>query len=68
MASYYNNPIEILNTSNSTGLGSGGSLTIGGGVSVGRDNYIGGNITVLGTSASFVDNILVLNAGGAIRD
>jgi hypothetical protein len=63
MASYQVNPLEILDTTNSTGVGSGGSLTVGGGVSIGKDTHIGGNITVSGTSASFSDNIIVLNSG-----
>ena len=66
MASYQVNPLEILDTSNSVGVGSGGSLTVGGGVSVGRDMYIGGNISVKGTSASFADNMLILNSGGVV--
>ena len=61
MSSYEYNPIIILDTSNALGSGSGGSLTIGGGISVGMDTYIGGNIVVSGTQASFADNILVLN-------
>ena len=61
MSSYQVNPLEILDTTNSTGVGSGGSLTVGGGVAVGRDLYVGGNVTISGTSTSFADNVLVLN-------
>jgi hypothetical protein len=63
MASYQVNPLEILDTTNSTGVGSGGSLTVGGGVAIGSDLYVGGNIAVSGTTTSFADNILILNAG-----
>ena len=61
MASYQVNPLEILDTTNSTGIGSGGSLTVGGGLAVGKDLYVGGNVEVSGTTVSFADNILVLN-------
>lgn len=62
MASYQVNPIEILDTTNSTGVGTGGSLTVGGGMSVGKNIYIGGNVNVSGTAVSFADNIIILNA------
>jgi hypothetical protein len=62
MASYHFDPINILDTSNATGVGSGGSLTLGGGISVGRDTFIGGNLNVSGTNTTFVDNLIVLNA------
>lgn len=62
MASYESNPIIILDTTNSVGVGTGGSLTVGGGISVGQDTYIGGGIAVSGTSASFADNIIVVNS------
>lgn len=61
MASNYFNPINILNTSNSQGLGSGGSLNVGGGISIGGDTYIGGKVAISGTTTSFSDNILILN-------
>lgn len=64
MASYQVNPLEILDTTNAVGIGSGGSLTVGGGISIGRDTYIGGDIIISGTTASFADNIIILNAGG----
>jgi hypothetical protein len=61
MASYHFDPINILDTSNATGVGTGGSMTIGGGISVGRDTYIGGNLAISGTTTSFADNIITLN-------
>jgi hypothetical protein len=60
--SYHYDPINILDTSNSTGLGSGGSMTIGGGISIGRDTFIGGNLAISGTVTSFSDNILLINS------
>ncbi len=55
------NPINILDTSEATGLGSGGSLTIGGGASIGKDFYVGGNLSISGTTTNFADNILLVN-------
>ena len=55
------NPINILDTTDATGIGSGGSLTIGGGASIGKDFYVGGNISISGTTTSFSDNILLIN-------
>jgi hypothetical protein len=55
------NPINILDTTDATGVGSGGSLTIGGGASIGKDFYVGGNISISGTTTSFSDNILLIN-------
>ncbi len=60
--SYHFEPINILDTSNSTGFGSGGSMTIGGGISIGRDTFIGGNLAISGTVTSFSDNILLVNS------
>lgn len=60
--SYYFEPINILDTSNSTGFGSGGSMTIGGGISIGRDTFIGGNLAISGTATSFSDNILLIHS------
>ncbi len=59
--SYHFEPINVLDTSNSTGLGSGGSMNIGGGISIGRDTFIGGNLSISGTATSFSDNILLIN-------
>lgn len=59
--SYYFDPVTILDTSNASGVGSGGSLTVGGGLSVGQDTYIGGNLSISGTTTSFADNIIVVN-------
>lgn len=39
--------INIFNTDNSIGIGSGGSFTILGGASIAKDMYIGGNLNVL---------------------
>ena len=61
MSSYQVNPIEILDSTNSTGVGTGGSLTVDGGAAISKDLYIGGNISVSGTTVSFADNIIVLN-------
>ncbi len=61
MASNYNNPINILDTKNATGLGSGGSLNVEGGASIKQDTFIGGSLTVSGTSTAFSDNIMILN-------
>ena len=55
------NPINILDTTDATGIGSGGSLTIGGGASIGKDFYVGGNISISGTTTSFSDNIVLIN-------
>lgn len=55
------NPINILDTTDAIGIGSGGSLTIGGGVSIGKDFYVGGNISISGTTTSFSDNIILIN-------
>ena len=60
---YYQNPINILDSTGATGLGSGGSMTIGGGISVGENVFVGGNLSVYGTTTSFSDNIIVLNQG-----
>jgi hypothetical protein len=62
MASYHFDPINILDTANATGVGTGGSMTLGGGISIGKDTYIGGNLNVSGTNTTFVDNIIILNA------
>jgi hypothetical protein len=61
MASNELNPINILDSSNAIGTGSGGSLTVYGGASISRDFFVGGNLNVSGTTSSFSDNILVLN-------
>lgn len=60
--------VSINKTSNSTSVTQGGALTISGGISIAKDTYIGGNLTVLGTSTSiisqivnFQDNLLVVN-------
>lgn len=69
MASNQLNPINILDSSNATGIGTGGSLTVGGGASIARDFFIGGNLSVSGTTSSFSDNILVLNKNpGSSKD
>jgi hypothetical protein len=62
MASNQINPLNILNSSNATGLGSGGSLNVLGGVSINKDTFIGGNISISGTTASFADNMIVINS------
>jgi len=61
MASYQFSPIEILDTTNATGISSGGALQVDGGASIKKDVFVGGNISISGTSASFADNILIIN-------
>jgi|UniRef100_A0A6C0AMS3 hypothetical protein len=61
MASNYNNPINILDTKNAIGLGSGGSLNVEGGASIKQDTFIGGSLSVSGTSTAFSDNIMIMN-------
>jgi hypothetical protein len=61
MASNYTNPINILDSNNATGLGSGGSLNVEGGASIKQDTFIGGNVSISGTTTSFSDNILLIN-------
>ena len=61
MASYNSDPIYILDTTNATGVGSGGSLTLDGGAAINKDLYVGGNLSISGTTTSFSDNILILN-------
>ena len=61
MTSYQTSPLKILDTTNSTGIGSGGSFTVGGGVAIQKNLYVGGNVEISGTSTSFADNIIVLN-------
>jgi hypothetical protein len=39
------NTLLITNTTNATGVGTGGSLTVLGGVSIGKDVYVGGTLT-----------------------
>ena len=59
--SYHFDPINVLDTTNASGIGSGGSMTIGGGISIGRDTFVGGNLAISGTATSFSDNILLVN-------
>lgn len=61
MTQYTFNPIDILDTTNAIGIGSGGSLNIGGGASISKDFYVGGNLSISGTTTSFSDNILLIN-------
>lgn len=61
MASNYTNPVNILDSNNATGLGSGGSFNVEGGASIKQDTFIGGSLSVSGTSTSFSDNILLIN-------
>ena len=61
MALNTNDPINILDTSNALGLGTGGSMTLNGGISIGKDLYVGGNISISGTATTFSDNILIIN-------
>jgi hypothetical protein len=61
MTSNYNDPINILDTSNATGVGSGGSLNLRGGASIQKDLYIGGNVNISGTTTAFSDNIILIN-------
>jgi hypothetical protein len=62
MASNQTNPMNLLDSTNATGVGSGGSLTVSGGVSIEKDTYIGGNVVISGTTTSFADNMVIVNA------
>ena len=62
MASYSQTGIYILDSSNATDISNGGSFTTNGGVSIGKDIYIGGNLNMSGESASFADNVILLNS------
>jgi hypothetical protein len=66
MASNYTNPINILDSHNATGIGSGGSLNVEGGASIKQDMFIGGNISISGTTTSFSDNILLINKNPSV--
>lgn len=61
MASNYNNPINILDSKNAIGVGSGGSLNVEGGASIKQNTFIGGSLSVSGTSTAFSDNIMIMN-------
>ena len=61
MALNTNDAINILNTDNALGLGSGGSFIVAGGTSIGKDLYVGGNISISGTATAFNDNMIILN-------
>ena len=61
MALNTNDAINILNTDNALGIGSGGSLLVFGGTSIGKDLYVGGNIAISGTASAFSDNMIILN-------
>ena len=61
MASYQINPINIMDSTNATSVTDGGSLTLGGGIAIAKDTYIGGNVSISGTTTSFSDNILLVN-------
>jgi hypothetical protein len=61
MTSYSYDPTHILNTSNASGVGSGGALTLDGGAAIGKDLFVGGNLSISGSTTSFADNILVIN-------
>ena len=61
MTSYQFNPINILDSTNATSITDGGSLTLGGGIAISKDAYIGGNVSISGTTTSFADNILLIN-------
>lgn len=66
MALNTNDAINILNTDNALGLGSGGSFLVAGGSSIGKDLYVGGNITISGTATAFHDNMVILNNNPSI--
>jgi hypothetical protein len=42
-------PLNISDTTNASGIGTGGSLTVAGGASIGDDVYIGGNVVISNT-------------------
>lgn len=60
--------LSIKTSSNANSVTSGGALLVQGGAAFGRDVYIGGNLTVLGTQTNVIsqivnmtDNLLLLN-------
>jgi hypothetical protein len=61
MASNFVNGINILDTTNSSGVNSGGSLNVRGGASFSKDIYIGGSVNISGTTTAFSDNIILIN-------
>jgi hypothetical protein len=61
MASNFVNGINILDTTNSSGVNSGGSLNVRGGASFSKDIYIGGGVNISGTTTAFSDNIILIN-------
>lgn len=51
----------LVSTTNATGLGTGGNLTIGGGASIGKDLYIGGDIKM-----QFSNAVVLTNTNGNV--
>ncbi len=56
--------LSIKSTTNSSGVGTGGALTILGGASITKDLYIGGNLYVNGQSTSFSGNTTIGSYAG----
>jgi hypothetical protein len=52
--------LKIYNSTNASGIGSGGSLTVLGGASISRDVFIGGNLFVNGQNTSSISGITVI--------
>ncbi len=67
---HVNGTLKTNSTENSVGLGSGGSLTVLGGASVGKDLYVGGSINVKSTigSDSATSGSVILSGGIGITE
>lgn len=56
--------VNVLNTTNSIGIGSGGSFTTLGGASISKDLFVGGNLQVVGDIT--VGNIVILGTSSFV--
>ncbi len=45
LSATFNKPVVVTDTTQSTGVGTGGSLTVSGGASISKNLYVGGNVT-----------------------
>jgi len=54
--------LSITNTTNASGVGTGGGLTISGGCSVNKDLYIGGNLYVNGENTSSISGLTAIGS------
>lgn len=62
--SNFENSVSILDTTDASGCGTGGALTVSGGAAIGKSVHVGGDMEVQGSTV-LSDNILVLNANPA---